>query len=213
MPRKLVLVCLATALVVGAAAGTAIALLGRTHTSVAATADSTAAATWPAGARLSPAFALHDANGRPLTLASLRGRAAVVTFLDPLCRNLCPIEAQTLEHALAALPVAERPAVVAVSVNVFGNARADLATAFHKWRVGPEWRWAIGSPAALAATWQRYSIGVSVATRTIAGITVHNVSHTEAAYVIDKSGHQRALFVWPYDAAGVARELASLARA
>lgn len=212
MPRKLVLACLSTAVVVGVAAGTAVALLGRTHASTAA-ADSAAAATWPAGARVSPAFALRDQAGHPVSLASLRGHPVVVTFLDPLCRNLCPIEAQTLSAALTALPAAERPTVVAVSVNVYGNGPRDLATAFHKWHVGPEWRWAVGPPSTLAAIWRAYSIGVSVATRTIAGVTIHDVSHTEAAYVIDASGHQRALFVWPYEAAGVEHELAALARA
>jgi cytochrome oxidase Cu insertion factor (SCO1/SenC/PrrC family) len=79
-----------------------------------------------------------------------------------------------------------------------------------KWRVGPEWRWAIGTPSALAAVWHRYDIGVEATTRTLAGVTVHEITHTEAAYLIDRSGHERALFLWPFTARTVEKAVASL---
>jgi hypothetical protein len=47
-------------------------------------------------------------------------------------------------------------------------------------------------------------------TSTIAGVTVHRVAHTEAAYVIDRDGYQRALFVWPYTSDGVVSVLRGL---
>ena len=37
----------------------------------------------------------------------------------------------------------------------------------------------------LAAVWKHYGIGVSVTTKTLAGVTVRNIVHTEAAYLID----------------------------
>jgi hypothetical protein len=43
-----------------------------------------------------------------------------------------------------------------------------------------------------------------VRTKTLGGVTVHEVDHTEAAYVIDSQGFQRALFLWPYRADDVA---------
>jgi cytochrome oxidase Cu insertion factor (SCO1/SenC/PrrC family) len=115
-----------------------------------------------------------------------------------------------LGEAVTSLPVRERPVIVAVSVNRWGDARANLIEDEQKWRVGSEWRWAIGSPSALAAVSRRYDIGVRDTTRTLAGVTVHEITHTEATYLIDRSGHERALFVWPFTARSVDEAVASL---
>ena len=88
--------------------------------------------------------------------------------------------------------------IVAVSVNPWNQTPSDLRQDAQKWHLTPEWRWALGSYAALSKVWQRYAIGVQVHTKTLAGVTVHTVDHTEAAYVIDPSGYERALFLYPY---------------
>ena len=162
---------------------------------------------WAVGVRVAPAFALHEQDGQPISLASLRGRTVIVTFIDPLCRNFCPLEANVLNMALAELPATARPVIVAVSVNQWGNSRSDLAVDRRRWRLPPQWRWAIGSPSALASVWHKYGVEVLATTKTLAGTTVHDISHTEAAYVIDPSGHQRALFMWPFSAAEVERTI------
>jgi hypothetical protein len=41
-------------------------------------------------------------------------------------------------------------------------------------------------------------------------VTVHEVAHTEAAYLIDDRGYERALFLWPFRAGDVQAELAKL---
>ena len=48
-------------------------------------------------------------------------------------------------------------------------------------------------------------------TKRIAGTTIHYIAHTEAAYVIDATGHERALFVWPFYPQDVERVLRQLA--
>lgn len=163
---------------------------------------------WPAGKRPAPEFRLADQSGRPVSLGPLRGRPVLVTFIDPLCRNFCPLEAKQLNELVRALPAAQRPAIVAVSVNVYGNARANLVQDVAKWRLVPQWRWAVGSGRELASVWRRYQIGVAVATKRIAGVTVHEISHTEAAYLIDARGYERALFLWPFQAGDVRAALA-----
>ena len=65
------------------------------------------AMTWAKGTRRAPDFRLTDQNGKPLSLHSLRGRPVLVTFIDPLCRNLCPLEAQVLNDVVRRL----RPAI------------------------------------------------------------------------------------------------------
>ena len=54
---------------------------------------------------------------------------------------------------------------------------------------------------------------MSAATQTIAGITVHRITHTEAAYVLDSRGYTRALYIYPFGAADVERTLRSVAGA
>ena len=213
-PRQRVSRRLAVSLVLGAAIagiaiGTTTVLLTRPSTPSAASLG-TAAESWPAGVRPAPGFSLRDQNGSPVSLAALRGRTVIVTFIDPLCRSLCPVETKVLAQAIAKLPSDTRPAVLAVSVNRWGNARRNLVDDERHWGFGPEWRWAVGSPQELAAVWRSYSIGVQATTKVIAGVTVHDIAHTEAAYVIDATGHERALFVWPYGPAEVERVVASL---
>jgi cytochrome oxidase Cu insertion factor (SCO1/SenC/PrrC family) len=196
-----------------AAVAAALLLTGRPHAS-ASTAPPVSdipAATWQAGRRRAPAFALHDAAGAPLSLASLRGRPVIVTFIDPLCRDYCPLEAQHLNTAVQSMPSGEKPAIVAVSVNTAGNTRAVFAEDARKWKLVPQWRWAAGTEAQLARVWRAYGIDVLVSTRKVAGVTVRRVAHTEASYVIDRNGFERAIFIWPYSANGVVSTLRSLA--
>ena len=166
--------------------------------------------TWAAGKRRAPDFRLFDQEGRPVSIAGLRGRLVIVTFIDPLCRNFCPLEAKQLNELVRELPARERPAIVAVSVNVYGNARANLLQDVRRWRLVPEWRWAVGHPRQLRSVWKRYEIGVQVATKRIAGVTVHEIAHTEAAYLVDRRGYERGLFLWPFRSGDVRAALAKL---
>jgi cytochrome oxidase Cu insertion factor (SCO1/SenC/PrrC family) len=196
---------LAGALVIGAGVGIGVAIANRSGGSrnVMATAPADPGITWPAGARRAPDFTLKDGAGRTISMRSLRGRAVILTFIDPVCRNLCPLEAKVLNDVPAQFPAPSRPAIVAVSVNPWGQAPSNLRLDAVRWKLVPEWRWALGPYASLAQVWQRYAIGVQVQTKTLAGVTVHEITHTEAAYVIDPAGYERALFVFPYRSADV----------
>src|SRR2546423_441477 len=168
------------------------------------------AATWAAGAVRAPNFRLADENGVPVSLARLRGRPVIVTFIDPLCRDFCPIEARHLNDVVNAFPQAAKPAIVAVSVNVYGNARGTLMQDAHKWKLVPEWHWGVGRPDALNRVWKAYHVQVIATSKVVGGVKVRDVGHTEAAYVIDEKGYQRALFLWPYRARGVVQTLRTL---
>ena len=206
----------ATALAIGIGAGAGLTLLSRNARQPAAPALSRVAlgpaATWAPGARPAPDFRLTDQNGGAFSLRSLRGRPVLVTFIDPLCRNLCPLEAKVLNDVVRRAAPADRPAIAAVSVNPSGDTPRAFRQDAVKWQLVPQWRWGVGSHAALARVWRDYEIGVSVAKRTVVGITVHEVSHTEATYVVDASGHERAVFVYPFRAADVLRALQRVAR-
>ncbi len=169
--------------------------------------------TWAAGARPAPDFSLTDQAGHPISLARFHGRPVILTFIDPLCRNLCPLEAKVLERVVASLPAAARPAIVAVSVNQWGNARRYLLQDRTKWKLHADWHWAVGATPALRKVWSDYKIGVQDSPKTVAGVTVHDISHTEASYILDANGDERALFLYPFVASDVARTVKQLAGA
>jgi cytochrome oxidase Cu insertion factor (SCO1/SenC/PrrC family) len=171
----------------------------------------TAIATWKAGVRRAPGFRLVDQGGKPFSLASLRGRPVVITFIDPVCRNLCPLEAKVLAAAVRRLPMADRPVVVAVSVNPWADSTANFRQDATHWRLAAGWRWGVGSPLKLAAVWRKYGIQVEVAKKTVAGVTVRSVAHTEGSYVIDRDGYERALFLYPFNPGDVEQALRNIA--
>jgi protein SCO1/2 len=169
------------------------------------------ARSWPAGSQAAPAFVLRDQNGRPVSIAEFRGRPVILTFVDPLCRNLCPLEAHLLNQVVASMPAAARPAIIAVSVDVYADKRADLLQDERRWSLVPQWHWAVGRPAQLAAVWNNYKIGVSVVRKRIGHTAINYITHIEAAYVIDATGHERALFGWPFYPGDLRHELQKLA--
>jgi cytochrome oxidase Cu insertion factor (SCO1/SenC/PrrC family) len=160
----------------------------------------TAAETWAAGKHPAAAFTLHDGKGAPVTLAALRGRQVVVTFMDPVCQDLCPLEARVLGAALRKLPAAQRPVVVAVSVNPPADTAANFAKDAVRWQLGPEWRWAVGTRKQLAPVWRAYDVDVLPSSD-------GEVAHTEATYIVDKHGDARAVYVYPFAAADFAQSL------
>lgn len=162
------------------------------------------AATWKAGQKLAPGFALTDAQGHPISLGRFHRRPVILTFIDPLCTTFCPIEARVLDKLLARLPAAQRPAIVAVSVNRLGDDAKAYRHDARAWKLTGAWHWAVGSQPALQRVWKNYGIGVSVNAKT------KDVTHTEAAYLVDRSGYQRALYVWPFNANDLMRGLRSL---
>jgi protein SCO1/2 len=144
-------------------------------------------AVWKAGARPAPGFELTDQRGRSVSLASLRGRPLLLTFLDSKCTTLCPIEGHQLgvvERHLGGQPVR----LVVVSVDP-ADTRQTVATAARKWGWHGHWQWLMGTPAQLVPVWRAYGIGVQP--------TAADITHSMAVYVIDGQGDERAGFLPP----------------
>jgi protein SCO1/2 len=217
LPRALWWAIPGVAVLCGVAVAAPMLTLGRSGRSSAPTAYkaislvSPPASTWGAGARRAPNFSLRDQDGRPVSLAAYRGHPVIVTFIDPLCRNFCPLEAQVINQMESQLPAAHRPVILAVSVDVYANARRYLLQDDREWRLVPEWRWAVGRPEDLSRVWNDYRIDVKVTTWRINGTVTYRINHTEAAYVLDATGHERAMFEWPFNPQDVEHVLRQLA--
>jgi cytochrome oxidase Cu insertion factor (SCO1/SenC/PrrC family) len=189
--RRFALV-VAAAAVCGIAAGVAIAALDR-HPAAVKLPELHGQAIWRAGARPAPA------RGLP----SLRGHTSVVTFMDPLCTSICPIEGRQLASIIRRLPAASRPAIVIVSVNPQATAR-DAARASTKWQLEPfHPQWVLGTHAALSRVWAAYHVQVKP--------TKGDIVHTLVAYLLDRRGDERTAYLFPFAPAFVQHDLARLA--
>lgn len=137
--------------------------------------------------RRAPDFSLLNASGEHVSLTGLwRSHAVVLMFVNPQCRDVCPV--LTKEVALAQRNLgtaAARVAFVAVDVNVTRSSAADAAAFLRaeRLRLGlrSNFELLVGSPARLRAAWADY--GVSVQVEPNGGIV-----HSEALYFIAPGG-------------------------
>ena len=137
-----------------------------------------------------PGFALTDQRGRPVSLASLRGKVVALTFLDPVCTTDCPLIAQEFRQADAMLGSdSDKVTFVAVVANPIYRSLADVQ-AFDRdegMRHMANWLFLTGSVRELARTWNAY--GVQVAVVRAGGM----VAHGDIVYVVDAHGHERTI--------------------
>ncbi len=142
----------------------------------------------PVPARPAPGFTLTDEHGRTLTLASLKGHAVVLEFMDPHCIDICPIVSQEFINAYRDLGgAASRAVFVAVNVNPYFRSVRDVA-AFsreHQLTTIPSWHFLTGPLASLRAVWRAYQIEVQAPGRNA------DIVHTSVVYFIDPSGRER----------------------
>ncbi len=135
-----------------------------------------------------PGFTLTDQNSQPVSLASLRGKVVVMTFLDPVCTSDCPIIAQEFKQAGQMLG-AENKNVELVAIVANPTYRSTVFTQAFDRQEGlatvPNWRYLTGSLSQLSAVWRQY--GVTVENLPAGAMSAHN----DLAVVIDPTGHIR----------------------
>jgi cytochrome oxidase Cu insertion factor (SCO1/SenC/PrrC family) len=133
-------------------------------------------------------FQLTDQNGRTVTLASLRGKVVLMTFLDPVCTTDCPIIGQEFKEAGVLLGSRDKNVeLVAIVANPTYRAIA-FTRAFDRqegFNTVPNWLYLTGSLAQLGRVWDEY--GITVSNLPAGAMT----AHSEVAIVIDRSGHIR----------------------
>ena len=209
MPLRRVAMVVALATAAGVGGGVAIHELGSGTPSPAAAEvfpGLHGQAVWSAGERPAPAFTLRDQRGAPVSLAGLRGRPVLLTFLDSQCTQECPIQGRQLASILRRLPSAQRPTLVVVSVDHAGDTPAGIRRSTAKWGLaGPwAWHWLNGTPAQLRRVWGAY--GITVDPRS------GDVAHSLVVYLIDRRGDERTAYLYPFLPGFVQGDLSRLAR-
>ena len=133
-----------------------------------------------------PPFSLVDQYGKPVSLASLRGKTVALTFLDDVCTTDCPVIAQEFRIADRYLGAASRGVeMVAINANPrFHYARlpGSVSTIKKGWKDIANWRYLTGSLPQLRHVWASYGEAVV----SLPGGAM--IGHSEFTYVIDARG-------------------------
>lgn len=140
-----------------------------------------------AGTVPAPDFTLRDQRGATVSLADLRGQVIAITFLDTQCLNLCPLQASLLGTVQSHLGPQASFAVVVVSVRPDADTPAAIATFATAHGLGGHLYWLNGTRSELSDVWNRYGVGVQVASGDLA--------HSSVIYLIDRTGYERVGFV------------------
>ena len=135
-----------------------------------------------------PAFTLTDQHGRTVTLASLRGKVVLLTFLDDTCSVDCPLIAQEFRAAGQLLGDPRRVELVAINYNPLYT-QVSYIQAFNRQEGLAQvrnWLFLTGTRTQLEQVWRRY--GAAPAEVLPAGSMI---GHGDYAFIIDQAGHLR----------------------
>ena len=123
-----------------------------------------------------------------MSLASLRGKVVLLTFLDPVCTTDCPLIAQEMRSADTMLGAkASNTELVAVVANptYISTAYTRAFTSQENLGQVPNWLFLTGSLSQLTAVWHDY--GIEVEDLPAGAMAAHN----DIAFVIGADGKMR----------------------
>ena len=150
----------ALAVIVIGAAPMAVAAANRTADPILALAIAGGSTRWTSPGR---GFALTDQNGRTVTLASLRGKVVLMTFLDPVCTTDCPLIGEEFKQTGVLLASKDKDVdLVAIVANPTYRS-VEFTRAFDRedgLTSVPNWLYLTGSLSQLSQVWRDYGVTV-----------------------------------------------------
>jgi protein SCO1/2 len=129
-----------------------------------------------------PGFRLRDQDGRPTTLAGLRGRPVILTFMYSTCEDTCPATARQIAQSLDDL--GEDVPTVIVSVDPQNDTAATAQQFLNKMRLRGRATFVLGTRAQLAPIWKSYAVLPQG----------EGFEHSAVVLVLDAEGRQRVTF-------------------
>jgi protein SCO1/2 len=155
-----------------------------------------------------PDFRLTDQNGRAVSLADLRGRVVVLTFLYTHCPDECPLIAEKL-HATAGQmgDAMSKVSFVAVSVDPANDTPAAIQAFLRQHQVEGQLTFLNGSPDQLTPVWAAYYIA---ARANAEAASPASVLHSTRVIVIDQAGAERVNFDSDFNPADLTFDLQAL---
>jgi len=166
----------------------------------------------PAGAALpmigpAPPFTLTTQDGHRLSLADLRGKVVVVTFIYTSCVDTCPLLTAKMTRLQTRLGADFGPQVVFVSITV--DPERDTPEVLRRYAeahgaTAAGWTFLTGSPAEISDVARRYGVFIRKQPR-------GDVDHTFLTSLIDRQGTLRVQYLGVrYDPDEMLRDLRSL---
>jgi protein SCO1/2 len=155
-----------------------------------------------------PDFDLVDQSGHSVSLAGLRGRVVVLTFLYTHCPDECPLIAEKLHAAAGQMGDAmSKVSFVAISVDPDNDTPAAIGTFLHEHQVEGQLTFLTGSRAQLAPVWAAYYIAAQANANTSSSASV---LHSTRVLVIDQAGDERVNFDSDFNPADLTFDLQTL---
>ncbi len=154
-----------------------------------------------------PPFQLSDYQGHRVDLASLRGKAVLLTFLYTHCPDTCPLMTDHLHTALGELgPKARKVRILTVSVDPRGDTPAAVTKFLREHRMTGKMDWLVGSRSTLAPVWKQWGVKAQapVGKRELVG-------HSAELYGIAASGKIRTLYPSNFTPAQIVHDVPLLA--
>jgi protein SCO1/2 len=154
-----------------------------------------------------PPLALHNYTGQPVSLATMRGKAVLVTFVYTHCPDVCPLIVRGLAAAQRQLgSEARRLRILAVTV----DPRRDTPSAIREFlrargalgRIG----YLLGTRSQLLRTWKAWDIGVTQNNKVL------TIGHTAIVYGITASGRMAVVYPSDFTPAQIIHDVPLLAR-
>lgn len=142
------------------------------------------------GATVAPAIQLVDQSGASVSLKQLRGHPVVLTFLYTHCPDVCPLTAEKLHAAAAALgPQAKQIRWLAVSIDPQGDTPASATAFAAAHHLTGQLHFLLGTAAQLQPIWQSYFIAVQAQLNAQTGAMT--IDHSIGVFLIDGQGRER----------------------
>ena len=160
----------------------------------------------PLTRQAAPPFMLTDQDGNQVSLAAQKGRVVLLTFLDPQCKQLCPVIGRDIAAVEQKLPKGLDPELLIVSVAP-GRTKTDVdhfisTNLSTQWL--PGWHWLLGpDDAALKLTWLHWHISVIP--------TAVDIEHDALLNVIDREGYLRVTYPAPLYVGDVVSDIVKIA--
>lgn len=154
-----------------------------------------------------PAFRLSDHRGVSVGLEDFRGQPVVLAFLYTNCQDVCRLTGAGL-HQTADLLGDEAKSVrlIAISVDPAGDDAASVRRYLARYQLTDSMLYLTGPAESLPPVWERYHLFVNTARSQ--GLE----AHTDALFVLDRDGRERALLRSDFDPGELADGLRALLR-
>ncbi len=181
-----------------------------------------------------PDFTLTDQRGQTVSLSDFRGKAVVLTFIYTNCPDVCPAIARNLgtTYELLREETQDDVVLIAVTLDPTRDTQAALQefSALHGLADNPNWYALRGEREVLEPVWQAYGIYAgeqpeqpapgtphhdqaspeTTRSETSTPVSDYGQGHTDAIYVIDPDGRQRAFLRSGTDPSALAANLEAL---